>query len=128
VERVLHGSQMALCLDTGHLLIGGTDPVALAEQAGDRIAHVHAKDVDHRLAEKVRAGDLTYTEAVAQRMYRPLGDGDVDFAAVGAALSRHAYDGWWVLEQDTILDGEPTGEGPVADVRRSADHLRSILS
>ena len=84
---MLHGSRIALCLDTGHLLIGGTDPVALAEQAGDRIAHVHAKDVDHGLAAQVRAGDLTYTEAVAPGMYRPLGDGDVDFAAVGAALT-----------------------------------------
>jgi len=127
VDRVLQGSGIALCLDTGHLLIGGTDPVGLAEQAGDRIAHVHAKDVDHRLAKRVQAGELTYTEAVAQRMYRPLGDGDVDFAAVGAALHRHGYAGWWVLEQDTILAAEPVGEGPVADVRRSADHLRAIL-
>ena len=127
VERVLSGSGINLCLDTGHLLIGGTDPVALAEQAGDRIAHVHAKDVDNALAGRVRAGDLTYTEAVAQQLYRPLGDGDIDFAAVGAALTRHSYDGWWVLEQDTILVAEPAGEGPVADVRRSADHLRAIL-
>ena len=59
-------------------------------------------------------------------MYRPIGDGDVDFAAVGAALAKHRYDGWWVLEQDTILTGEPVGEGPVADVRRSADQLRAL--
>jgi inosose dehydratase len=32
-----------------------------------------------------------------------------------------------VLEQDTILASEPQGEGPVADVRRSADHLRGLL-
>jgi inosose dehydratase len=128
VERVLEGAGIALCLDTGHLLIGGTDPVALAERAGDRIAHVHAKDVDHRLARKVQAGDLTYTEAVAQNMYRPLGDGDIDFGAVAAALGKYHYDGWWVLEQDTILAEEPRGEGPVADVRRSADHLRKLLT
>jgi inosose dehydratase len=128
VDRVLGGSGIALCLDTGHLLIGGTDPVALAEQAGERIAHVHAKDVDNRLAAQVRAGDLTYTEAVAKDLYRPLGDGDIDLGAVAAALSKHHYDGWWVLEQDTILTGEPQGEGPAADVRRSADHLRGLLS
>jgi inosose dehydratase len=128
VERVLAGSGIALCLDTGHLLIGGTDPVALAEQAGDRIAHVHAKDVDSRLAGKVQTGELTYTQAVAANMYRPLGDGDIDFGAVAAALGKHRYDGWWVLEQDTILRAEPKGEGPVADVRRSADHLRGLLS
>ena len=128
VERVLAGSGIALCLDTGHLLIGGTDPVALAGHAGDRIAHVHAKDVDQRLARRVRSGEMTYTEAVAARMYRPIGDGDVDFGAVGAALARHGYDGWWVLEQDTILAGEPVGEGPVADVRRSAEQLRSLAA
>jgi inosose dehydratase len=128
VERVLAGSGIGLCLDTGHLLIGGTDPVELARQAGDRIAHVHAKDVDDALAVRVRAGELTYTEAVRQDLYRPLGDGDIDFGAVAVALGKHRYDGWWVLEQDTILSEEPRGEGPVAGVRRSADHLRGLLS
>jgi inosose dehydratase len=126
VNRVLDGSAIKICLDTGHLMIGGTDPVSLARQAGDRIAHVHAKDVDQRLVRRVQAGDLTYTEAVRAGMYRPLGDGDIDFGAVAAALGRHDYDGWWVLEQDTILTGEPVGEGPVADVRRSAEHLEAI--
>lgn len=127
VQRVLDGSGIGLCLDTGHLLIGGTDPVALAGRAGDRIAHVHAKDVDDGIAAQVRSGQRTYTEAVAAGMYRPIGDGDVDFAAVAAALRRHDYDGWWVLEQDTILAAEPAGEGPVAEVRRSAERLRVIL-
>ena len=127
VQRILDGSGIGLCLDTGHLLIGGTDPVALAGRAGDRIAHVHAKDVDDGIAAQVRSGQRTYTEAVAAGMYRPIGDGDVDFAAVAAALRRHDYDGWWVLEQDTILAAEPAGEGPVAEVRRSFDRLRAIL-
>ena len=43
---MLDGSSIALCLDTGHLLIGGTDPAELTRQAPDRIAHVHFKDVD----------------------------------------------------------------------------------
>ena len=46
VQRVLDGSSIALCLDTGHLLIGGTDPAELTRQAPERIAHVHFKDVD----------------------------------------------------------------------------------
>jgi inosose dehydratase len=127
VERVLEGSAISLCLDTGHLLIGGTDPAVLARQAADRVAHVHAKDVNLALARRVRTGELTYTEAVAAGMYRPLGDGDIDFAAVAAALDKVRYDGWWVLEQDTILTGEPPlGEGPIVDVRRSTDYLRGL--
>ena len=37
VERLLDGSAASLCLDTGHLLIGGGDPAGLArEAAADR--------------------------------------------------------------------------------------------
>jgi inosose dehydratase len=127
VERVLEGAGIALCLDTGHLLIGGTDPAALARQAPARIAHLHLKDVDSTLAARVRSGRLTYTEAVQQGMYRPLGTGDVDVPAIVGHVRAHGYDGWYTLEQDSILTGEPEGEGPVADVRSSAEYLRTIL-
>jgi inosose dehydratase len=127
VQHVLEGSSVSLCLDTGHLLIGGTDPAVLAGQAPDRIAHTHFKDVDLAYARKVQDGRLTYTEAVREGMYRPLGEGDVDVAAIVDHLRGNGYNGWYILEQDTILTGPPTGEGPVADVRTSADYLRSLL-
>ena len=127
VRRVLDGSGVSLCLDTGHLLIGGTDPAELARQAPERIAHLHLKDVDARLAGRVQDGRLTYTEGVRDGMYRPLGSGDVDVPAIVASLRAHGYDGWYVLEQDTVLTGEPRGDGPVADVWASAEYLRSVL-
>ena len=127
VQRVLDGSSIALCLDTGHLLIGGTDPAELTRQAPDRIAHVHFKDVDAAKAQQVRDGRYTYSEGVKGGMYRPLGTGDIDVAAIVSHLTKRAYDGWYTLEQDTILTGEPAGEGPVADVRTSADNLRAVL-
>jgi inosose dehydratase len=128
VQRVLEGSSIALCLDTGHLLIGGTDPAELTRQAPDRIAHTHLKDVDSTIADKVRAGRLSYTEGVVQGMYRPLGTGDVDVASIVTTLQGHGYEGWYTLEQDTILTEEPRGEGPVHDVRISADHVRSLIT
>jgi inosose dehydratase len=127
VVRVLQGSAISLCLDTGHLLIGGTDPADLTRQVPERIAHTHLKDVDLSWARKVQDGRTTYTEAVAQGMYRPLGQGDVDVAAIVEHLGRHGYDGWYALEQDTILADEPRGEGPVADVRASVDYLCGLL-
>ena len=126
VERVLDGSSIPLCLDTGHLLIGGTDPLELARAAADRITHTHLKDVDAEFAARVQAGELTYTDAVAQGMYTPLGTGDVDVAGVVRHLVASGFDGWFTLEQDTILTGEPEGEGPVADVKTSAAFLRSL--
>jgi inosose dehydratase len=125
--RVLAGSRIGLCLDTGHLLIGGGDPVAVAQQHPGRIAHTHLKDVRIDWARRVQSGEATYTEAVAGGMYVPLGEGDVDVKAIVAALEGNGYAGWYVLEQDTILAGAPTtgGEGsdPVANVRASIEHL-----
>jgi inosose dehydratase len=126
VERVLDGSNVRLCLDTGHLLIGGTDPLALARAVPDRIAHAHLKDVDAQLATDVRAGRLSYTEAVRGGMYTPLGEGDVDIAGIVTALRSNGFDGWFVMEQDTILDGEPTGEGPLGDVRSSVAFMQNV--
>jgi len=128
VRRVLEGSAISLCLDTGHLLIGGTDPAELTRQAPERVAHTHFKDVNDQVAAQVRSGRLSYTEGVSRGMYRPLGRGDVDFAAIVSHLRGRDYGGWYVLEQDTILTEEPCGEGPVADVRESADYLRALLT
>jgi len=128
VQRVLEGSAISLCLDTGHLLIGGTDPAELTRQAPDRIAHTHFKDVNDQIAAQVRSGRLTYTEGIRRGMYRPLGHGDVDFAAIVGHLRGRDYGGWYVLEQDTILIEEPRGDGPLADIRQSADYLRELLT
>jgi inosose dehydratase len=126
VDRVLSGSTVPLCLDTGHLLIGGTDPVELAKAVPDRITHTHLKDVDVAFADRVRAGEITYTDAVRDGMYRPLGRGDIDIAAIIGTLESNGYRGWYTMEQDTILSAPPTGEGPAADVRASVAYLRSL--
>src|SRR5690242_13033343 len=126
VDRVLAGSQITLCLDTGHLLIGGTDPLQLAREVPDRIAHAHLKDVDAAVAARVQAGELTYTDAVRDGMYTPLGAGDVDIAGIVTALRSNGFDGWFVMEQDTILDGEPADEGPLRDVRTSVEYISEV--
>lgn len=128
VDRVLTGSRIPLCLDTGHLLIGGTDPLALTCEVPDRIKHAHLKDVDAGLAAKVQSGELTYTQAVAAGMYVPLGAGDVDIAGIVKALEDNGFDGWYVMEQDNILVGEPAGEGPLEDVLASVAYLQGAAS
>jgi inosose dehydratase len=135
VERVLAGSGIGLCLDTGHLLIGGADPVRLAAEHAGRIRHTHLKDVDAGWAGRVRSGEVSYTEAVRAGLYRPLGHGDVDIASIVGSLERAGYDGWYVLEQDTILTepgvtsaqaAQARDQAPMADVRASISHLAAI--
>ncbi|GAA1929169.1 TIM barrel protein [Nocardioides marmoribigeumensis] len=125
-ERVLGSSAIGLCVDTGHLLVGGGDPVAITAAHPERVVHVHLKDVDRAKAEQVIAGELTFGEAVDAGMFRPLGHGDVDVAAMVRTLEAHGYQGWYVLEQDVKLHGAPEGEGPGSDVRRSIDYLLGV--
>jgi inosose dehydratase len=125
IQRVLDTGAIPLCIDTGHLLVGGADPLEVTRAAGGRVAHLHLKDVDAALAARVRRREIGYREAVARGLYRPLGEGDVDIAGVVAHLAGTGYDGWYVLEQDAVLDGEPAeGDGPAADAARS---LRQLL-
>ncbi|GAA0381032.1 inosose dehydratase [Acrocarpospora corrugata] len=127
VRRVLGGSHIKLCLDTGHLLIGGTNPLDLARDEPHRIAHAHLKDVDTSLATQVQAGTLSYTEAVKNGIYRPLGQGDVDIAGIITSLTAAAYNGWYVMEQDVILTTDPPpGTGPITNVQTSLTYLRGL--
>ncbi|MFD6826578.1 TIM barrel protein [Streptomyces sp. NPDC060085] len=126
VWRVLHNTQISLCIDTGHLLIGGVDPYELVRQATSRVGHVHFKDVDASTAARVQSGEISYTTAIKQGLYRPLGKGDVEVDGIVATLESHGYSGWYVLEQDLVLSSEPSsGEGPILDVIESRDFLVS---
>ncbi len=125
LKRFLEGSEMGLCLDTGHLVLGGSDPVEIAEIAGPRVNHVHFKDMDLGLAGRLAARELSFKEAAQKSAFRPLGEGDVDLGAVLGRLGDAGYSGWYVLEQDSVVEAEPPeGEGPVVQVRKSLDYLR----
>jgi transaldolase len=128
VERFLADSDLPLCLDTGHLLLGGIDLLRLTRTHSDRISHVHLKDVDAVVAERVRSGEITYQQAVQADLYVPLGDGDVPVAEIVRMLESAGFDGWYVLEQDTALvDDSPVHAArPLRDVRRSLAHLASV--
>lgn len=113
IDRLTRTSDVALCLDTGHVMAGGGDPIQIAQTHKSRIRHVHLKDVDSETAGRVRRGEVGYHQAVAAGMYRPIGEGDLDISAVLAALDESGFEGWLVLEQDVVLGDEPPmGEGP----------------
>jgi inosose dehydratase len=128
VLRLLETTDVALCLDTGHLLDAGADPLAIARSAGARIAHVHLKDVDAALAARVRARELGYREAVRAGLYRPLGQGDLDLGELLAILGAQRYGGWHVVEQDLALEAGDDPGRPLANVRESVGFLRGLVA
>jgi inosose dehydratase len=104
-----------LCLDTGHWLYAGHDPVAAYRRWADRIPYLHLKDVDLG-----RRGG-SFWDAVHGGVFRPLGEGCLDLPALVDALGRHGYSGWAIVEQDRLPGGDP-----VADLVASRRYVEAL--
>ena len=94
IEALLAHTDVGVCYDTGHALVGGGDPLEVLRMCRDRIEHLHLKDVDPTKL------DLPLDRAWEEGIFCPFGQGTVDFEAVLAELA--GYDGWTVLEQDRV--------------------------
>jgi len=94
IEALLAQTDVGVCYDTGHALVGGGDPVDVMRICAGRIDHLHLKDVDPAKL------DLPLDRAWEEGIFCPFGEGAVDFAGVLAELD--GYAGWTVLEQDRV--------------------------
>lgn len=129
VERLLTESAMNLCLDTGHLACGGADVVDLVDRYADRVDIVHAKDIHASMTGKLLTGEFTWSQGIKAGMFAPLGQGDIDFAAIVRRLSEAGFDGYYVLEQDIMIDAEPPADGgPIDNVRASYEALVALAA
>lgn len=117
--------ELGLCLDTGHCLYGGGDPVAELERYGTRVRCLHFKDVDAKRLEEVRRQQLNFYDAVRHGVFVPLGQGSVDFARFVSLLQQQQYDGWVVAEQD-VLEGGQGATTPLANARAAREFLRTL--
>lgn len=94
--------QVAICLDVGHYLVGGGDPVAAIRELGRRISHVHMKDVDGTVLARLRDGELGgFADAIRARLFTELGRGLLPLDGVVGALAEFEYNGWLMVEQDS---------------------------
>ena len=104
IDWLMEGSDPALTLlyDTGHLHFAGADPLAVLDKWGDRVHHVHYKDVRQPVLDWVHAEDRSFLDGVAAGVYSVPGDpeGCIDFQAVTDKLLAIGYDGWIVVEAE----------------------------
>jgi inosose dehydratase len=127
VERLLDGSDVGFCLDTGHLALAEVDIASFIARAGSRIHHVHLKDLDQAFARRVRGGEIGFRQAVIDGMFKALGEGGVDIAGIVLDLESSGFQGWYVLEQDVSLEADPApGAGPVESAHVSFEFLRKL--
>jgi len=126
VARVLDRTPIGLCLDTGHYVYGGGDPLEAVRTFGSRIDYLHLKDVAPHRLERVRREKLDFNEGVAAGVFCPLGQGRVPFAEIFDELASSEFEGWAVVEQDVDPTGGAGGD-PLEAACSSREFLRSLL-
>jgi inosose dehydratase len=95
-------SRLGLCIDTGHTVVAGGDPVEQLQRHADRLTHVHLKDVDADVLARLRAGEIDMDEAWAEGIFCPFGEGVVPLPEFLAQPEVRGLDGYAVLEQDRM--------------------------
>jgi inosose dehydratase len=110
VFDALDTSLVGMCLDTGHALFGGADPLELLATYGDAVRHVHIKDCDLAVLAEVGRSGGGLMAAWDQGVFCRLGQGTANLEPFLAALRERGYQGWVVVEQDRFLKDEDTPE------------------
>ena len=111
------------CLDTGHTLYAGMDPVDTLRAYADRLDYIHFKDIDAAKFAEVMSRRVRFFEACAEGVMCPIGRGCIDYPAIRALLTELGYSGFVTVEQER--DPRNAG-GSLADVKASRDYLRSV--
>jgi inosose dehydratase len=124
IERLLELTDVGICLDTGHLLLGRGEPIKAIRDWAPRINQVHLKDARLARLEEIVAQSAPVEEIWRRQAFCALGDGDIDIPGVLGALGEIGYGGWLVVEQDVLPDPDNPGQ-PASDQRRNREYLRT---
>jgi inosose dehydratase len=129
VERLFDAlavTQVGLCLDTGHCVYGGGDPIDEARKYRSLLHYVHIKDVNAGILGEARRQKLDFAQAVGAGVFSRIGAGCIDFEGFFRFLAENSYSGWAIVEQDVIYG--KTLVPPMESMRASLSYLKNIAS
>lgn len=129
VERLfdaLAATRVGLCLDTGHCVYGGGDPLDEARKYRSLLHYVHIKDIDASVLGEARRQKLDFAQAIGAGVFSRIGSGCIDFDGFFRFLAESSYAGWAIVEQDVIYG--KTVVPPVESMRASLRYLKNIPS
>ena len=94
---------VGLCLDVGHWIVAGADPIKAVGDYGKRITHVHVKDVSGEVLEKMLRGEISTMNSAVEdfKLFVPAGTGLLRLAEFLMELERSSFNGWLMSEQDS---------------------------
>lgn len=125
LERLFQVSDpkaLGLCVDAGHLVYGGADPVEVVESFASRVSYIHIKDVDAAVLGQARERGYSFLDALRAFIFCELGKGCLKLRELMDALRKVGFSGWIIVEQDT------SRLPPLETARRNRRYLKETLA
>lgn len=125
IDRLMAGTNpkyLKLLLDTGHLYYAGVDPLVVAQKYGDRIKHVHLKNIRQDVLQRSIKQGLSFLDSIREGAFTVPGDqeGIIDFKPIFTALAKANYQGWLVVEAEQ----DPNKANPLEYALMARNYLR----
>lgn len=124
IDALLDATDIGLTFDSGHLLIGGGDPLSDFHRWAYRINHFHLKDARTDLLREALESPKPMASLWEKRVFVPLGDGDLQVAELVEAILGSGFSGWLVVEQDVVPTTSEDVDRAVADQITNREALR----
>jgi inosose dehydratase len=115
--------EVGLLLDTGHAYAAGADYGEILRRFGDRVVHIHLKDVRRHILDWARKNDVPFNSAVREGLFTVPGDGNVDFTEIGQFVRSSGYSGWAVVEAEQ----DPAKAPPRTYTEKAYQYVRNLL-
>jgi inosose dehydratase len=116
-------SEVGLLLDTGHAYAAGADYGEILRRFGDRVVHIHLKDVRLDVLEWARKNDATFNSGVREGLFTVPGDGNLDFSEIGKFIRSSGYSGWVVVEAEQ----DPAKAAPRVYAEKAYRYIKDLL-
>lgn len=124
IDALLDATEIGLTFDSGHLLIGGGNPLADFHRWAHRINHLHLKDAKTELLRDALRSPEPMASLWEKRVFVPLGEGDLEVSDLVEAIFNSGFSGWLVVEQDVVPMGADDVQRAIADQVTNREALR----
>jgi inosose dehydratase len=115
--------EVGLLLDTGHAYAGGADYGGILRRFGDRVVHIHLKDVRREVLDWARKKDVSFNSAVREGIFTVPGDGCIDFSEIRQFIKSSGYSGWVIVEAEQ----DPAKADPRLYTKKAYQYVKDRL-
>ena len=105
------------------MLFAQGNSLEILKNFGERVIHIHCKDIRKNILEKSLKEDFSFREAFLEGAFTVPGDGCIDYKPLFDILKKNNYSGWLVVEAEQ----DPAKANPFEYAKIGYNYLTATL-